>query len=82
LPGAWRLLKNAARLAAGRWEYPANAAWWHEALQRAGFDRVRIEMLAHEGGIAVAEVSRPGISSPSLPLGALDGRPDRALSER
>ena len=55
LPGVWRLLKNATRLATGRWEYPANAAWWHEALTRSGFHHVRIEMLAHEGGIAVAE---------------------------
>jgi len=55
-PGAWRLLKNAARLASGRWEYPANAAWWQEALRRSGFDRVNIEMLAHEGGIAIAEI--------------------------
>jgi ubiquinone/menaquinone biosynthesis C-methylase UbiE len=55
LPGVWRLLKNAARLATGRWEYPANAAWWHEALNRSGFDHVRIETLAHEGGIAIAE---------------------------
>jgi ubiquinone/menaquinone biosynthesis C-methylase UbiE len=55
LPGAWRLLKNAARLTTGRWEYPANAAWWREALERSGFHNVRIEMLAHEGGIATAE---------------------------
>ena len=55
LPGIWRLLKNAARLATGRWEHPANAAWWHEALTGSGFHRVRIEMLAHEGGIAIGE---------------------------
>jgi ubiquinone/menaquinone biosynthesis C-methylase UbiE len=54
--GVWRLLKNAARLASGRWEHPANVAWWNEALRRSGFDRVRVEMLAHEGGIATAEV--------------------------
>jgi ubiquinone/menaquinone biosynthesis C-methylase UbiE len=55
LPGLWRLAKNAARLLSGRWEYPANAGWWHEALGRAGFRHVSIEMLPHEGGIAVAE---------------------------
>src|SRR5271165_1532886 len=33
LPGVWRLAKNAARLASGRWEHPANAAWWNEALR-------------------------------------------------
>jgi len=55
LPGAWRLLKNAARLASGRGEHPANAAWWQEALERSGFHHVKIEMLAHEGGVAIAE---------------------------
>jgi ubiquinone/menaquinone biosynthesis C-methylase UbiE len=54
VPGVWRLLKNGARLLSGRWEYPANAIWWQEALKRTGFDRVSIEMLPHEGGIAVA----------------------------
>jgi hypothetical protein len=62
-PGAWRLLKNAGRLLAGRWEYPANADWWREALQRAGFHRVRIQTLAHEGGIASAEAPGLGDSS-------------------
>jgi ubiquinone/menaquinone biosynthesis C-methylase UbiE len=68
LPGMWRLLKNAARLASGRWEYPANAAWWAQALERSGFERVKIEMLPHEGGIAIAEapstattISRSGL---------------------
>jgi ubiquinone/menaquinone biosynthesis C-methylase UbiE len=60
LPGLWRLAKNAVRLLAGRWEYPANALWWQEALQRAGFDRISIETLAHEGGIAVAEAPAVG----------------------
>lgn len=55
LPGVWRLLKNAARLASGRGEHPANAAWWREALERSGFRDVKIEMLAHEGGIAIAD---------------------------
>lgn len=67
LPGAWRLLKNAARLATGRWEYPANAAWWDEALKLSGFHHVKIEVLDHEGGIAMAEVpaSAPGTASSS-----------------
>jgi hypothetical protein len=54
LPGAWRLLKNVARLLTGRWEHPASAAWWSDALHAAGFERVHIETCAHEGGIAVA----------------------------
>jgi ubiquinone/menaquinone biosynthesis C-methylase UbiE len=69
LPGVWRLLKNATRLATGRWEYPANAAWWHEALTRSGFHHVRIEMLAHEGGIAVAETPVGSTSVSSSQLG-------------
>ncbi len=59
-PGVLRLLKNAARLASGRGEHPANAAWWHEALERSGFHHVKIEMLAHEGGIAMAEAPATG----------------------
>jgi len=55
LPGVLRLLKNAARLASGRGEHPANAAWWHEALERSGLHHIEIEILAHEGGIAIAE---------------------------
>lgn len=65
LPGLWRLLKNAARLVSGRWEYPANAAWWEEALQQSGFQHVKIEMLAHEGGIALAEA--PSTSTSEAP---------------
>ncbi len=57
LPGVWRLLKNAARLATGRWEYPANAEWWEQGLKDCGFERVNVEVLDHEGGIAVAEVA-------------------------
>jgi ubiquinone/menaquinone biosynthesis C-methylase UbiE len=68
LPGLWRLLKNAARLISGRWEYPANAAWWRDALQRAGFRNVTIEMLAHEGGVAAADAPSAGarINAPAL----------------
>jgi ubiquinone/menaquinone biosynthesis C-methylase UbiE len=53
--GVLRVLKNAARLASGRGEHPANAAWWHDALERSGFHHLKIEMLAHEGGIAMGE---------------------------
>jgi ubiquinone/menaquinone biosynthesis C-methylase UbiE len=83
LPGVWRLLKNAARLASGRWEYPANAAWWSQALERTGFERVKIETLAHEGGIAIAEApSTPTtISRSGLRPVVLDGAPaSRACS--
>jgi ubiquinone/menaquinone biosynthesis C-methylase UbiE len=55
LPGVLRLLKNVALLASGRGEHPANASWWNEALKRFGFHHIEIEVLAHEGGIAIAE---------------------------
>jgi ubiquinone/menaquinone biosynthesis C-methylase UbiE len=55
LPGMYRLLKNAARQATGRGERPANAAWWRETLAQSGFEHIKIEMLAHEGGIAIGE---------------------------
>jgi ubiquinone/menaquinone biosynthesis C-methylase UbiE len=71
LPGVWRLVKNAGRLLSGRGEHPANAAWWGDALRRAGFSGVTIETLPHEGGIAVAE-------APSN--GSLSGTQDASLS--
>jgi len=67
LPGVWRLAKNAARLAAGRWEHPADPAWWRAALERSGFQRITIQTLDHEGGIAIAEV-------PGTPCGPADRR--------
>jgi ubiquinone/menaquinone biosynthesis C-methylase UbiE len=61
LPGIWRLLKNAMRLAAGRWESPASLDWWDAALREAGFEELQIETFAHEGGIATAR--RPSRSA-------------------
>ena len=49
--GAWRLARNAARLASGRWERPASAPWWEEALADTGFTQVEVELSDHEGGI-------------------------------
>jgi ubiquinone/menaquinone biosynthesis C-methylase UbiE len=72
IPGVWRLLKNAARLATGRWEHPASADWWEQALTRSGFHYVSIETLAHEGGIAIAE----------NPLASLGSRAAAQRSER
>ncbi len=55
--GVVRLTRNAARLATGRWEHPATANWWAEALARAGFVDVEVEVLQHEGGVAQARRS-------------------------
>jgi ubiquinone/menaquinone biosynthesis C-methylase UbiE len=80
LPGVWRLLKNAARLATGQWEHPADAQWWEEALKRAGFRNVAVEMLAHEGGIASAE--RPSRRTGAEPSpGRTDAEPHPARTD-
>lgn len=52
--GAVRILRNAVRLAAGRWEQPAPPSTWEEMLVARGFEQVRIELLAHEAAVAVA----------------------------
>lgn len=52
--GLLRLVKNALRLLLGRWEQPADAAWWRRALERAGYTDVHIRLLEHEGGIITA----------------------------
>lgn len=68
LPGIWRLLKNSARLLLGRWEHPANADWWRQALPKAGFEAAHVETFAHEGGIAfatrpIATAERPAVAT-------------------
>ncbi len=71
LPGVWRVLKNAARLVSGRGEHPANAAWWQDALERSGFEHVKIETLAHEGGIAIADAPATSVNgAPSVQIHA------------
>lgn len=74
LPGIWRLAKNALRIASGRWEHPAAAGWWRQALAQAGFAEISVQTLSHEGGIAFARrppaIDRPAESPPqarSLP---------------
>ena len=59
--GAVRILRNAVRLAAGRWEQPAPPTTWEEMLVARGFEQVRIELLAHEAAVAVAR--RPQVRS-------------------
>jgi ubiquinone/menaquinone biosynthesis C-methylase UbiE len=57
--GVVRILRNAARLIAGRWEQPATPESWEEMLVARGFEQVRIELLEHEAAVAVAR--RPAI---------------------
>jgi ubiquinone/menaquinone biosynthesis C-methylase UbiE len=52
--GVLRLMRNATRILAGRWEHPAGVQWWQGALLDAGFVDVEVQALSHEGGIAVA----------------------------
>lgn len=52
--GAVRLARNAVRIAGRRWEQPARAGWWTQALREAGFVDVAVEVLDHEGGLAFA----------------------------
>jgi ubiquinone/menaquinone biosynthesis C-methylase UbiE len=52
--GLLRLMKNLLRFLTGTWEQPAEPEWWRDALQRAGFVRVEVEPLEHEGGIVSA----------------------------
>ena len=54
LPGLIRLLKNLLRYVTGNWEQPADAEWWRQALERAGFEEIDVEPLEHEGGLLSA----------------------------
>jgi ubiquinone/menaquinone biosynthesis C-methylase UbiE len=61
--GAARLAKNGARIVTGRWEHPAPAGWWRDALSQVGFADVGVEELDHEGGVGFAR--RPPIAAPT-----------------
>lgn len=56
--GFLRLGRNALRVALRRWEHPARAEWWRDALHEAGFTDVQVEVFAHEGGVASARLPR------------------------
>jgi ubiquinone/menaquinone biosynthesis C-methylase UbiE len=62
--GVVRIVRNAVRVLARRWEQPATPESWEEMLLARGFEHVRIELLAHEAAVAVArrpEVSAAGV---------------------
>lgn len=52
--GVAGLGKNGVRFAGGRWERPARAEWWEDALLQAGFVDVQVDPLVHEGGLGYA----------------------------
>lgn len=59
--GVLRILRNAGRVVAHRWEQPAPPETWEQMLLARGFEDVRVELLEHEAGVALAR--RPGVSS-------------------
>jgi ubiquinone/menaquinone biosynthesis C-methylase UbiE len=62
--GVVRIVRNAGRVVAGRWEQPATPEAWEKMLAARGFEQVRIELLAHEAAVAIArrpEVSTAGV---------------------
>jgi ubiquinone/menaquinone biosynthesis C-methylase UbiE len=71
--GVVRILRNAGRVVAGRWEQPATPETWEQMLAARGFEDVGSELLEHEAAVAVAR--RPELS----PAGAR-GRAVRAAS--
>ena len=62
--GVVRILKNAGRIVARRWEQPARPEAWVEMLEARGFVDVRVELLEHEAAIATAR--RPEVTSPAV----------------
>ena len=63
VPGVIRLLKNAARIAGGRWEHPASPVWWEAMLARRGFELVGSRELAQEAGVAYATKPQPSAAA-------------------
>jgi ubiquinone/menaquinone biosynthesis C-methylase UbiE len=55
--GVLRLTKNAVRFVTRNWEQPADAEWWREALERAGFEQIEVQLFDHEGGLVRAKRS-------------------------
>lgn len=59
--GVVRILRNAGRVLAGRWEQPAPPETWEQMLAARGFEEVRIELFEHEAAVAFAR--RPELVS-------------------
>jgi ubiquinone/menaquinone biosynthesis C-methylase UbiE len=65
--GLVRILRNAGRVLAGRWEQPAPPQTWEEMLAARGFEEVRIELLEHEAAVALAR--RPQLAPTRVGVG-------------
>lgn len=59
--GLYRIAKNAARVATGRWEKPAPSGTWEAMLARRQFEEISVRVLENEAGLACAR--RPGVAS-------------------
>jgi ubiquinone/menaquinone biosynthesis C-methylase UbiE len=70
--GIMRLIRNTGRYLVRRWEHPADARWWDQALSRTGFERVELQLLDHEGGIATAR--RPAAAMSTRPSSSYRGK--------
>jgi|SRR5579862_760070 len=55
--GILRIIRNAGRVAAGRWEHPSPPEEWRRMLEDRHFVDVEVELLENEAGLATA--SRP-----------------------
>jgi len=58
--GFLRIVRNAGRVAVGRWEQPASPETWERLLTERHFADVRVELLEQEAGLATA--SRPVVA--------------------
>lgn len=67
--GLYRIAKNAARIATGRWEKPTTQAAWETMLTRRRFEDITVRVLQNEAGLACA--TRPGLTSLSRVPGEL-----------
>jgi ubiquinone/menaquinone biosynthesis C-methylase UbiE len=71
--GVLRLLKNGLRFLMRRWEQPADAEWWRDAVERAGFEQVTVRLFRHEGGIVAAR--RPLVPAAATSRAAVTALP-------
>ena len=62
--GLLRIVRNAGRVAIGRWEQPAPPETWERMLAERHFADVRVELLEQEAGLATA--SRPAVTGQRL----------------
>lgn len=60
--GLWRIARNGALIATGRWEHPEPPEAWRRMLEQRRFEHVDVSLLAHESGVACAR--RPARATP------------------